>query len=166
MEMTRMVFLRVIIITLSFYFCSCRVRNVKTTVATVICPHREFPYNCSIIEYRVNEKRYFSMAPHLKYMTKGDKFFMTYDSLNPVKQEIYMEYPVILPSEETLTIKGKILKCITGEYSKITYEYYVNDVRYKKLQVLRGFYRMKKGTECPIRVVKADPKRAKLAINP
>lgn len=142
----------------------CTVKQPKYTIATVVYATPDKLHSHTIIEYRVNNKKFCARARGIKYLVKGDRFLVVYDSLNPAHHQILFEHPVFLSEEDVHCTVGTIRRCVTGQdYTKVIYEYSVNGVAFKKLQFFRDVYHAKRGTNCLIVYHKTNPAHSRLA---
>ncbi len=141
---------------LLFFACSPPV--YKTSVATIVHPG-SFTKS-SIIEYYANGKRYTVKGPLQKHLAKGDKFELRYRASNPYRKQVLLESPVFLPEEKISFTHARIRKCITGNYSRVRYTYWVNGKHYQRTQWIKDVFNAEKGSVCDIAYWKDDPQRS------
>lgn len=141
-----------------FLLTSCTVQHSVTCIAKVIHPGNQLL--SSIIEYRTGDKRYVCFGPRQAYLAKGELFMLVYNKHKPWKHKLITDAPLFLETEKTQYTEGKIVRCVSGDYSKVVFTYEVNGVSYKKLQMLEGPVDLTRRNNCLVRYSPGNPARS------
>lgn len=97
-----------------------------------------------------------------KHLAKGEKFELKYLASDPYRKEVLIEKPVFLPEEQICFAQAIIRRCMTGNFSRVSFTYWLVGKRYKKTQWIKDVFYAEKGSVCNIAYCKDDPQRSVL----
>jgi len=162
-----MKFIKYIFLGSTFFFYECNsIKTPQRAIATVICPRYTKTFSRgTIVEYHANNKRFTASASYIRNLAVGEKFEIVYDSLSPYINEVLIEAPVFLPGEKVFRIKGTIIRCVIGTYTKVFFKYKVRGKTYKKFQFIEGFHFLKKGDNYYVDCWEKNPQRSIIRFN-